>query len=173
LDAIYDNCLEIQRPRELNILINKINRIRTDFEKKHHGSPTDKQLAEAVGISIEKLQHINNLPTVCSLEQLKHDNQNLEPKDTNYNIEEYLDRKALRESLETLLHNSLGNSRKEKIIKMRFGITEDKEELGVECIANDIGVSKQAISGSVKNSLATLRANRNLLEPYIDFTPEY
>ena len=132
LQYINENATNIKVPVHSRLLNSKIINVMKDFEKEEGRQPTIQELSAIVEESPKKIKYTlkANKRTASLESSLDEDNSNnnllnkVEDHSFYVNPEKSLERKELnfiiRESLRLL------SPKEEKIIRLRFGITEDK-----------------------------------------------
>ena len=136
--------------------------------------PTDEELSNILGISVNKLDSIVNCARqVDSLDREIDDEEqtslsNFIP-DTNPGPEEENEKKLLKQDIENLLDNVDLTEQQKCVIKYRFGLT-GIEPMTLEQIANIYGVSRERIRQVIETTLRKIRNSpySKVLEVYIN-----
>lgn len=159
--AIFEQARTIRLPVHITELINKIGNFTKDFTQKKGRKPTPEEIAEVIGISIDKVNKIlKAIPEPVSLErpitqeeksektlkEFLQDTEKLTPHDE-------MEKKDLSELVNKVL--STLTPREEKILKMRFGIGGDEHTL--EETGNDLKLTRERIRQIEIKALRKLR----------------
>jgi len=159
--AIFEQSRTIRLPVHITELINKIGNFTKNFTQKKGRKPTPEEIADVIGISIDKVNRIlKAIPEPISLErpiaqeeksektlkEFLQDTEKLTPHDE-------MEKKDLSEIVNKVL--STLTPREEKILKMRFGIGGDEHTL--EETGNDLKLTRERIRQIEIKALRKLR----------------
>ena len=129
--------------------------------KQNHAAPGLKELAEATGLSEEKVQELlQQMPQICSLDGSASDGDEaplgalLEDMDAPQ-PEEELVRQELERIMGTLMDGL--NPRQQRIIRLRFGM-EDGQCHSLEEIGKTMGISKERVRQIEQQSMEKLQS---------------
>lgn len=158
--AIADQARTIRVPVHMVETINKLNRIQRQMTLELNRDPAEEELAEKMGISVEKIRDIYkisqepvSLETPIGEEEDSHlgdfikDENNMSPEE--YTTNEML-KDEIGEVLETL------TEREEKVIRLRFGL-EDGKSRTLEEVGQMFGVTRERIRQIEAKALRKLR----------------
>lgn len=172
-DITLDNILQqnkgkmIRYPRNANEQFRKIFLFKDIYVQEYNKEPTSQEIAEAIGLSEERVVQLFNAPR-CTLgledfsdsELNKLNNINSEAE----NINGIILFNELKERLENIFLKIL--SEKEiKIIKLRFGL-EDGQQRTLEEIAEQYNVSRERIRQILVRVIRKLRKHKNELREF-------
>lgn len=129
LQFINESQTDIKVPIHSRILNNKIKKAIKDFETKNNKSPTLKELSKITGENANKIKY--TIKANKELSSLDDDEKNTYKNsivDESFfqQPESYVEHKELLDIIKESL--SLLSPKEEKIIRLRFGITEDEND---------------------------------------------
>ena len=139
--------------------LNRLVRVKNELRVKHNQNPSQEAIADALGITIEKVAYFEQLAQdVVSLDRVvgSEDDATLADfisSDVLNPEEAYLAQKE-KEQITNLL-KTLG-PRDEQVVRYRFGLYDGKYYT-LEEIGNIMGLTRERIRQIVSKSLATLR----------------
>jgi RNA polymerase primary sigma factor len=168
--AIADQARTIRIPVHMVETINKLMRETRRLVQVHGRDPTDDELAEVLGITVDRIRVIRktsmepiSLETPVGTEEDSHlgdfieDVRALAPADVATN---HLLREQLLEVLSRL------NERERRVLQMRFGL-EDGHNWTLEEVGRELNVTRERIRQIEVKALRKLRSSRFLLD-YMD-----
>ena len=170
--AVADFSRPIRLPVHMSDCVNSIKRARGIFYLSHVRSPTDLELASALGISESKLRlALSSSRELVSLEAPYYQNKQSEEKawvdyiqDTAPKPEHHLEDNLLREQIHTTLLNVLGPQERE-IVCLRYGL-EGRERRSLEEMGRIFECPKERVRQIEARALRKLRRpqeHRNLI----------
>ena len=170
--AVADFSRPIRLPVHMSDCVNSIKRARGVFYVTHGRSPTDLELASALGISENKLRlALSSSRELVSLEAPYYQNKQSEEKawvdyiqDTAPKPEHHLEDNLLREQIHTTLLNVLGPQERE-IVCLRYGL-EGRERRSLEEMGRIFECPKERVRQIEARALRKLRRpqqDRNLI----------
>lgn len=130
LQYINESSTDIKVPTHSRMLNSKIRKTALELEKKNGKSPSIEEISEEIGESVKKINYtLKANKTILSIDKENADTgysiKNSYKDDSDYsNPEKSLENKELNSLIRESL--SLLTPKEEKIIRLRFGITEDK-----------------------------------------------
>jgi len=158
--AIADQARTIRLPVHMIEIINKLNRTSRSLVRENGREPTLEEIAEKMGMSLEKVQKILNvtkkpisLETPIGeeegnrLEDLIEDKEVISPQNAALSSDFAM---QTQKALSTL------NKREEKILRMRFGIGE-KQDHTLEEVGQDFDLSRERIRQIEDKALRKLK----------------
>ena len=170
--AVADFSRPIRLPVHMSDCVNSIKRARGIFYLSHGRSPTELELASALGISENKLRlALSSSRELVSLEAPYYQNKQSEEKawvdyiqDTAPKPEHHLEDNLLREQIHTTLLNVLGPQERE-IVCLRYGL-EGRERRTLEEMGRIFECPKERVRQIEARALRKLRRpqeHRNLI----------
>ena len=161
--AVADFSRPIRLPVHMSDCVNSIKRARGVFYVTHGRSPTDLELASALGISESKLRlALSSSRELVSLEAPYYQNKQSEEKawvdyiqDTAPKPEHHLEDNLLREQIHTTLLNVLGPQERE-IVCLRYGL-EGRERRSLEEMGRIFECPKERVRQIEARALRRLR----------------
>ena len=146
--AIADQARTIRVPVHMVETINKLNRVQRQITQELNREPTEKELAERLGISEEKVREVMkisqepvSLETPIGEEEDTHLGDFV-PDERMMSPEEYANAKMLKEELDSVLYTL--TEREEKVLRLRFGL-EDGQCRTLEEVGQKFGVTRERI----------------------------
>ena len=149
--SIADFGNDVRKPVHMFEKHNKIRKVRRELTQKYGYEPTTEEIAEEMGCStdeVEKILGFFQRPT--SLDEKVRD----EDKDTHIgdliedknalSPEEYSDRKRMTEEIDQLLSSRL-TEREERVIRLRFGLTDDGKARTLEEVGKELNVTRERV----------------------------
>jgi len=166
--AIANHSKTIRIPVHMIDKIRKLKKIRTQLSFELGREPTEKELSEKMGISINKLRVIkkSELKEPISLETPVTDDLSIKDyiEDNTYkNPENTTQCNMLNESMPELL--SYLTNREQEIISCRFGINHE-ENMTLEKLGQKMGFSKERIRQIENEALKKLREHEKVKHYY-------
>ena len=163
--AVADFSRPIRLPVHMSDCVNSIKRARGVFYVTHGRSPTDLELASALGISENKLRlALSSSRELVSLEAPYYQNKQSEEKawvdyiqDTAPKPEHHLEDNLLREQIHTTLLNVLGPQERE-IVCLRYGL-EGRERRSLEEMGRIFECPKERVRQIEARALRKLRVH--------------
>lgn len=164
--AIAKQSKTIRIPVHLVENLNRMVRVKNELRSKLNRNPSDEEVAEALGISIEKLASYEQLSQeVVSLDKSVGTEEDATLADfiasNVMNPEESYMAMKEKEHISLLL-KQLG-PRDEQVMRYRFGLYDGKYYT-LEEIGNIMGLTRERIRQIISKSLATLRQAHKLLK---------
>ncbi len=163
--AIADQARTIRIPVHMVETINRLMKRRSHLEQKLGRTPTPEELAEDMGISVDKVSEIIRIaPEPLSLDTPvgeEEDNQLLDfiEDDNCDSPTEAADRSLLRDRIEEAL--MVLSEREREVIKMRFGLTEDGMPHTLEEVGRHFNVTRERIRQIEAKAIKKLRNRHN------------
>lgn len=163
--AVADQARTIRIPVHMVETINKLMRIQRQLVQDLSREPTHEEIAEKMGISVEKVQNILKIAQEpISLEKPVGEEEDSSLGDfvadtTAEDPYEYTQKNKLREELDSALATL--TDREEMIIRYRFGLCEDKKPRTLEEVGKIIHVTRERIRQIESKALNKLRRNSN------------
>jgi RNA polymerase primary sigma factor len=172
--AIADQARTIRLPVHMIDIINKLNRTSQALVRENGREPTLEEIAEKMGMSLEKVQKILNITKKpISLEtpigeeegnrlgDLIEDKEVISPQNAALSSD-------FAKQTQTVL--STLNKREEKILRMRFGIGE-KNNHTLEEVGQDFDLSRERIRQIEDKALGKLKhsSRADKLKSFIDY----
>ena len=134
--------------------------------------PTDVELAETLGISLEKVDRIRdaqNKSTILSLDEAVNTNAPLRDADDRYLLikdpsddadpEKLAFSRIRRDNVDNIL--STLTERERGILRLRFGL-DDNEQKTLEQVGKVYGVSRERVRQIEEKAMNKLRANKDI-----------
>jgi RNA polymerase primary sigma factor len=147
--AIADQARTIRIPIHMIETINKIHKIKRNYSQEYGKEPTNKYIAEEIGLTEDKVKNIikiTNEPVSLDAPIGAEDDgkisDTIEDKETISQIDTIL-KDDLRSQIE-LVVNKL-NSREQAVINMRFGLMDDESERTLEEIGKALGITRERV----------------------------
>lgn len=172
--AIIDQNNTIRIPVHIAELVGKINKAKAKHLEKFGQEPTSKEIAEALGISIKKVEEVVNLikdpvslntliggeEDETSLEELVADSKAINPEEKSI---QHATRNSINELLDTL------PTREKEIIELRYGLN-GKGAKTLEEVGKKLNLTKERIRQLEHQALNKLRnpARSGKLRGYLD-----
>ena len=147
--AIADQARTIRIPIHMIETINKINKITRKYMQKHGSEPTFDVLAKELGLSVEKIKSIIKITKEpVSLDTAVGSNEDSK-------LGDFVEDKDVISPIEFMLKNDLTsqvdnilcqlNDREEAVIRMRFGLLNDKSDRTLEEIGSELSVTRERV----------------------------
>lgn len=158
--AIADQARTIRIPVHMVETINKLTRIQRQLVQELGHEPTDDQIAEKMGITVEKVREIQkvaqepvSLETPIGEEDDSHLGDFIEDKQA-ISPTEYTSNEMLKEVLDDVLLEL--TDREEKVLRMRFGLINSRPRT-LEEVGKEFGVTRERIRQIEAKALRKLR----------------
>lgn len=163
--AIADQARTIRIPVHMVETINKLLRTQRRLTQELNREPTNEEIAEAMEIEPEKVEHIMKIKQdISSLDaSIRDDDEEsvlsdfIEDEDTT-SPEEAATSQLLKEQVRNML--STLSDREQKIIRLRFGL-EDGKQHTLEEVGAEFAVTRERIRQIEAKALAKLRKHRD------------
>lgn len=163
--AIADQARTIRIPVHMVETINKLLRTQRRLTQELNREPTNEEIAEAMEIEVEKVEHIMKIKQdISSLDASVRDDEEdsvlgdfIEDEDT-ITPEESATNQLLKEQVKGIL-GSL-TEREQKILKLRFGL-EDGKSHTLEEVGHEFQVTRERIRQIEAKALAKLRKHKD------------
>lgn len=163
--AIADQARTIRIPVHMVETINKLLRTQRRLTQELNREPTNEEIAEAMEIEVEKVEHIMKIKQdISSLDASVRDDEEdsvladfIEDEDT-ISPEESATGSLLKEHVKEML-SSL-TEREQKILKLRFGL-EDGKSHTLEEVGQEFSVTRERIRQIEAKALAKLRKHKD------------
>ncbi len=163
--AIADQARTIRIPVHMVETINKLLRTQRRLTQELNREPTNEEIAEAMEIEVEKVEHIMKIKQdISSLDASVRDDEEdsvlgdfIEDEDT-ITPEESATGQLLKEQVKGIL-SSL-TEREQKILKLRFGL-EDGKSHTLEEVGHEFQVTRERIRQIEAKALAKLRKHKD------------
>ncbi len=163
----------IRLPVHLVDRVRKISICRAKLSSELGREPTEAEIANSVGISVEKLREVDSIVSSSDVVSLHTPIREEEDNtladfipDENNSVEEEYEKSELREMLDVLLKDL--TEREQAVIKYRFGLDDDKIYT-LEEIGNILGVTRERIRQVESKALRKLShpSRSKKLKPYL------
>ena len=158
--AIADKGRMVRLPVHMTDVINRVLKEKTIFTQKLQKEPTNEELAESLGMSLERLEYIYQVSQdVVSLDS-NIDNEeetflvDVIPDITAVNPVAYLENLEYRNKIDKMLKTL--TPREERIIKLRYGL-EDNTIHTLEDIAKEFGITRERVRQLEVKAIRRLR----------------
>ena len=158
--AIADQARTIRVPVHMVETINKLARIQRQLTQELNREPSDKELAEKLGITEEKVREVMKIsqePVSLETPIGEEDDSHLGdfvPDERMMSPEEYATAELLKEELCSVLDTL--TEREEKVLKLRFGL-EDGQCRTLEEVGQIFGVTRERIRQIEAKALRKMR----------------
>ena len=158
--AIADQARTIRVPVHMVETINKLARIQRQMTLELNREPTEEELAEKMGISVEKIREIYKIsqdPVSLETPIGEEDDSHLGdfvPDEHNMSPEDYATNELLKDEISEVLQTL--TEREEKVIRLRFGL-EDGKSRTLEEVGQMFGVTRERIRQIEAKALRKLR----------------
>ncbi|PID32427.1 RNA polymerase sigma factor RpoD [Candidatus Saccharibacteria bacterium] len=163
--AIADQARTIRIPVHMVETINKLLRTQRRLTQDLNREPTNEEIAEAMEIEVEKVEHIMKIKQdISSLDASVRDDEEdsvladfIEDEDTASPVES-----ATGQLLKEHVKDMLGalTEREQKILKLRFGL-EDGKSHTLEEVGQEFSVTRERIRQIEAKALAKLRKHKD------------
>ena len=146
--AIADQARTIRVPVHMVETINKLARIQRQMTLELNREPSEEELAEKMGTSVEKIREIYKIsqePVSLETPIGEEDDSHLGdfvPDERNMSPEEYATNEMLKDEISEVLLTL--TEREEKVIRLRFGL-EDGKSRTLEEVGQMFGVTRERI----------------------------
>ena len=158
--AIADQARTIRVPVHMVETINKLARVQRQLTQELNREPTDKELADKLGLSEEKVREVIkisqdpvSLETPIGEEEDSHLGDFV-PDERTMSPEEYATAELLKEELASVLETL--TEREEKVLRLRFGL-EDGQCRTLEEVGQIFGVTRERIRQIEAKALRKMR----------------
>lgn len=158
--AIADKGRMVRLPVHMTDVINRVLKEKTLLTQKLQKEPTNEELAESLGMSLERLEYIYQVSQdVVSLDS-NIDNEeetflvDVIPDITAVNPVAYLENLEYRNKIDKMLKTL--TPREERIIKLRYGL-EDNTIHTLEDIAKEFGITRERVRQLEVKAIRRLR----------------
>ena len=158
--ALGEHGRTIRIPANMVDLLNKVKKTAGELSQTLNRSPSDEEIAAALGIEVDKVQAVLDIAQVSSSLDTPIDDEgetsigDLIPDTKSSTIEENLELEANHQIIESVL-STLSN-READIIRMRFGIDQDKP-MTLEEVGQHYGLSRERIRQVEMKAMRKLR----------------
>lgn len=158
--ALSDHSRTIRMPANMVELLNKIKKVSNEMFQTLHRYPTDKEIAAALDVEIDKVQiALDMSQAISSLDMPVDDSGETCVADliSDNNAENPI-MNLIKEANQEIINNVLDtlSSKEAEIIRMRFGINADKP-MTLEAIGQHYGVSRERIRQIESKAIRKLR----------------
>lgn len=158
--AISNKSRTVRIPTHIETMQSSIMATSHELSRELNRQPTLEEIAEAnKDYSLDQIQNLNKVAIhhVSMSEQIGEDMTLLDvlPSDKSTDPETVTKQKLLKERVRDVL-GSL-NPRTEKIIRLRFGIGEPHEELTLQSIADELGISKERVRVIQREAMSKMK----------------
>lgn len=163
--AIADQARTIRIPVHMVETINKLLRTQRRLTQELNREPTNEEIAEAMDIDVEKVEHIMKIKQdISSLDASIRDDEEesvladfIEDEDT-ISPEESATNQLLKEQVKEML--GALTEREQKILRLRFGL-EDGRNHTLEEVGQEFAVTRERIRQIEAKALAKLRRHKD------------
>ena len=158
--AIADQARTIRVPVHMVETINKLARVQRQLTQELNREPTDKELADKLGITEEKVREVVKIsqdPVSLETPIGEEDDSHLGdfvPDERTMSPEEYATAELLKEELASVLETL--TEREEKVLRLRFGL-EDGQCRTLEEVGQIFGVTRERIRQIEAKALRKMR----------------
>ena len=158
--AIADQARTIRVPVHMVETINKLARVQRQLTQELNREPTDKELADKLGITEEKVREVVKIsqePVSLETPIGEEDDSHLGdfvPDERMMSPEEYATAELLKEELSSVLETL--TEREEKVLKLRFG-RDDGQCRTLEEVGQIFGVTRERIRQIEAKALRKMR----------------
>lgn len=158
--ALGEHGRTIRIPANMIDLLNKVKKTAGELSQTLNRSPKDEEIAAALGVEVDKVQAVLDIAQVSSSLDTPIDDEgetsmgDLIPDTKSSTIEENLELEANHQIIESVL-STLSN-READIIRMRFGIDQDKP-MTLEEVGQHYGLSRERIRQVEMKAMRKLR----------------
>ena len=158
--AIADQARTIRVPVHMVETINKLARVQRQLTQELNREPTDKELAEKLGITEDKVREVIKIsqdPVSLETPIGEEDDSHLGdfvPDERTMSPEEYTTAELLKEELSGVLETL--TEREEKVLRLRFGL-EDGQCRTLEEVGQIFGVTRERIRQIEAKALRKMR----------------
>lgn len=158
--ALSDQSRTIRIPANMVELLNKIKKVSNEMFQTLHRYPTDKEIAAALDVEVDKVQvALDMSQAISSLDMPVDDSGETCVADliSDNNAENPI-MNLIKEANQEIINNVLDtlSSKEAEIIRMRFGINADKP-MTLEAIGQHYGVSRERIRQIESKAIRKLR----------------
>lgn len=158
--ALSDQSRTIRMPANMVELLNRIKKISNEMFQTLHRYPTDKEIAAALDIEIDKVQvALDMSQAISSLDMPVDDSGETCVADliSDNNAENPI-MNLIKEANQEIINNVLDtlSTKEAEVIRMRFGINSDKP-MTLEAIGQHYGVSRERIRQIESKAIRKLR----------------
>ena len=172
--AIADQSRTIRIPVHMVETINKLIRVSRKLMQEQGREPTPEEIAKEMEIEPSKVREIMKISQkTTSLETPIGDDEDsylgdFIPDETQLSPYDVTSIKMLKENVDEVL-NSL-SEREAKVLKMRFGLDENKRPMTLEEVGREFGVTRERIRQIEAKALRKLKhpSQRKKLQDYLD-----
>ena len=166
--ALSEKSRIIRLPVHICELIRKVSAVREKIAYELGREPNDDELAKSLGISVQRLKEVTtsiNDPISLQTPVGEDDDESIESfvPDETHSIEEDYYKIELKDLFSDIF--STLSPREQKVIKLRFGIDNDKI-LTLEEVGNVLGVTRERIRQIESKALRKLNRNKDLRSFY-------
>lgn len=158
--AIADQAKTIRVPVHMVETINKLKRIQRQMTLELNREPTDEELAEKMGMSVEKVREIFKISQdPLSLETPIGEEEDSKlgdfiPDESNMSPEDYAINEVLKDDISLVLQTL--TEREEEVLKLRFGLVDGTSRT-LEEVGNIFNVTRERIRQIEAKALRKLR----------------
>jgi RNA polymerase primary sigma factor len=174
--AIADHSRTIRLPVHMHDAVNNLRKAKRDLSQQLARNPTQQELAEHMGLSIEKLRSIDVTSTVSTISMETTISRKKGADGTESTIEkllsdpkvqpaEHCDATMMRDDLSRLLDTTL-TEREAHVLRLRFGLTDGRTRT-LEEIGQGLQVTRERVRQIETRALQKLRspqASRKMVE---------
>ena len=158
--ALSDHSRTIRMPANMVELLNRIKKISNEMFQTLHRYPTDKEIAAALDVEIDKVQvALDMSQAISSLDMPVDDSGETCVADlvSDNNAENPITN-LIKEANQEIINNVLDtlSTKEAEVIRMRFGINSDKP-MTLEAIGQHYGVSRERIRQIESKAIRKLR----------------
>lgn len=158
--ALSDHSRTIRMPANMVELLNRIKKISNEMFQTLHRYPTDKEIAAALDVEVDKVQvALDMSQAISSLDMPVDDSGETCVADlvSDNNAENPITN-LIKEANQEIINGVLDtlNAKEAEVIRMRFGINSDKP-MTLEAIGQHYGVSRERIRQIESKAIRKLR----------------
>jgi len=171
--GLADHSRTIRLPVHMHDAVNKYRKVKRELERDLNRTPRQEEIAEAMGLSLDKIQHIEctsatrtvSMETQIGRQKGKGDPsastlEVLLPDHTRPSLTESCEQEMLRSDLIRLMQETL-TEREAFVLRHRFGMSEDGRAKTLQEIGEALDVTRERVRQIENRALQKLRNPKN------------